>query len=156
NVAVVLGGYNDWVNAGNTVPGTFSLLQRLCQHLRDMGWQVIVGTLTSRTGQDVNKNIYNALIRTNWPQFADGLADIAADSRIGADGAYANTTYFNADQIHPNDTGYTIMAGIVQTAITNLVNAGKASPAIATLSPEQVSGFSWTGLVADNYRLTCQ
>ena len=65
-----------------------------------VGWRCFRVTMISRTVEDTYKNTLNTWIRANWREFADGLADLAADPVLGADGAYANSTYFLGDGIH--------------------------------------------------------
>lgn len=80
---------------------------------------VVVGTIPDRTGRSPSVTAaYNTLIRGLT---VDGLADYAANVHIGGAGAAADTTYFNVDGIHPNDTGHGIMLGIGQPVITGLL-----------------------------------
>jgi len=117
NILVVWAGAADIILYSTTPAQAFSYLEEYCKNRRRAGWKVIVSTMISAVDNDANKNTYNGYIRTNWPTFADGLADIAAEANLGADGAYANTTYFNADGIHLTDTGTQLVAPIVQAAI---------------------------------------
>jgi hypothetical protein len=48
------------------------------------------------------------------------MFDVGADPTMGPIGAYANLTYYNADGLHPNDSGYAIIASVCQTAINRL------------------------------------
>ncbi len=121
NILVVWLGAADIVLYSTTAQQTFSYLEEFCRNRQRAGWKVIVCTMISSVDHDADKNTYNALIRANWTNFADGLADIANDEPLlGADGAYANITYFNADQLHLSDTGTSLVAPVVQTAIENL------------------------------------
>jgi hypothetical protein len=63
--------------------------------------------------------VYNDMLRAQWPTFADGLADVAADPRIGADGANLDPKYF-VDLVHPTSAGYAIMAAAVAPALEGL------------------------------------
>jgi hypothetical protein len=131
---VVWAGAADIILNATTPRQAFSYLEEYCKQRRRVGWKVIVGTMISAVDNDANKNTYNALIRSHWTEFADGLADIASNANLGADGAYSNTTYFNVDQIHLTDTGYALIAPIVQAAIetvntqaTTLANGATAT-----------------------------
>lgn len=118
NIAVICGGTND-LYAGATPASVYANLEAYCAARRTAGWQVVVGTILPRSASDPfesNRQTLNGSIRANWGTFADGLADIAADSRIGAPGANANPAYF-VDGTHPNNTGYGILAGIVAGAV---------------------------------------
>lgn len=135
NLVVIWGGTNDF-GQGATVASVYSTLQSYCTGRRSAGFKVIVVTMLSRVGNnptggetlDADKNAYNALIRANWASFSDGLADVAANSNLGADGAYANSTYFQGDEIHPTQLSVTtISAPIISTAI-NALNAPEPIP----------------------------
>ena len=63
---------------------------------------------------------YNQLVRDAWPQFADGLADIAADPRIGDALDNLDRQYYKADAIHPNDAGSAVMAAVTAPVINSL------------------------------------
>ncbi|MGY3421253.1 lysophospholipase L1-like esterase [Bradyrhizobium sp. F1.13.4] len=49
----------------------------------------------------------------------DGITDFGI-ATMGADGAWSNTTYFNADQVHPTLAGYALMAPIAAAAVNAL------------------------------------
>ena len=149
NIAVVWGGINDIAADGATPATTYSYLRAFCSRLRALGWRVIVCTLASRHTVDTERATCNGYTRANWPLFADALVDLGANANIGAAGAYANTTYFQGDQSHLTDAGLTIVAGLVQTALTTLAqgvpnwfppfgNAGVG--AAAPTAPWMVSG----------------
>jgi len=119
NVVVLCGGTND-LSEGATPASVYANLQAYCAARRSAGWKVVVTTILPRSASDPfesNRQALNASIRANWGTFADGLADIAADSRIGAPGANANQEYFAADGTHPNNAGYGVLAGIVAGAV---------------------------------------
>ncbi len=120
NIAVIWGGTND-LFSGSTASTTFSYLKAFGQHEKALGFKVLVATMISRVGLDDQKNLYNNLIRADWPEFADGLADLAANNDLGADGAYASTTYFSGDGVHLTDTGYALVGSIMQSSINDLV-----------------------------------
>lgn len=139
NIDVIWGGTNDFVVNGSTPAAVYAILQEYCAARRAVGWKVIVVTMISRyfpggnpvSGEsiDADKDAYNALIRANWSTFADGLADVAANPNLGADGAYANLTYFQADQVHPTQFSITnIEAPIIGGAVNLLLNSGGTAP----------------------------
>jgi lysophospholipase L1-like esterase len=119
NIAVVWAGTND-LATGASPENTYSYLAAACRRLRGQGWRVVVATMISRTGNDAGKNTYNGYIRSGWPMFADAIADLGANANIGVDGAYASSTYFQADGTHLKDAGLNIVAGLVQTVLTTL------------------------------------
>ncbi len=130
NIAVIWGGTND-LAGGTSVDATFQLMKTFGQTERALGVKVIVVTLASRNGYDTVIDQYNTLLRTYWNEFADGIVDVGLDANIGRDGAYANTTYYQGDGVHLNNTGYGIVANLVQTAITDVVN-GVTTPIYTT------------------------
>ncbi len=117
NVVVIFAGSNDLSGNAATV---HNYLSAYCRERRKLGWKVVVLTMISRNGKDADKNAYNALIRQNWRSYADELADIAEDPNLGADGAYANSTYFQADGVHPTNAGQSLIAQYVQAAVNRL------------------------------------
>jgi hypothetical protein len=63
--------------------------------------RLLAASMISRTGSDTCKNGFNAPFRQQWSSWADAFIDVAADPNLGADGANANTTYFQGDAVHP-------------------------------------------------------
>jgi lysophospholipase L1-like esterase len=115
-IVVIWGGTND-IGQGTSVSDTYATLVSYCQARRAAGWKVVVVTMLSRTGFDQQHDQYDALIRAGWTGFADSLADVAANSTLGADGASTNTTYFNGG-IHPTQLAYdTIIVPIINAAL---------------------------------------
>ena len=139
NVVVVWGGTNDIVGAGFTPQYTYQELVQFCQQEQAEGWTVIVATMIDRVGAEPQQEAYNSLIRANWTSFASGIADVAANPILGAQGASLNTAYFIGDGIHLNDTGYQVVASIVQASIDELV-LGQAPAAAANSSIVANSG----------------
>jgi hypothetical protein len=119
NIVGIWAGTND-AAAGTSVADTYACLEAYVNARRAAGWRVIVMQMISRVGQDVFKNAYNALISAGWTANAQGYVTFSA--LLSADGAYANTTYFNVDQIHPqtlSDT--TLIAPVISTAINGII-----------------------------------
>jgi lysophospholipase L1-like esterase len=124
--ALVFGGTNDFSTlSGATATTVFGSLIGEVQALKTAGCRVFVGTMLSRTGSsngvllDVDKNNYDAAILTKAKAAgADGIVDFAANPLLGADGAYSNLTYFQADGTHPTSTGQ----GMLATALSNSLN----------------------------------
>lgn len=122
------------IKAGN-LPQAYSQYVANCATLKAQGWLVVAVTCLPRADGTtaVNDQFYemyqhiNRLLRANWPSFADGLADVAGDPRLGLPGCETNTTYFNADKIHLTDEGYRVVAGIVKRAVDPLIG-GSGTP----------------------------
>lgn len=122
NILVVLIGTNDCA-AGTAAATSNAALKSFCQARQATGWTVVVGTIpayNSSFGTEAIRLAYNAQIRADWATFADGLADIGADSRIGVTGAETDGTYFQGDQVHPNSGGAGVIAEIVLGALLTL------------------------------------
>lgn len=125
NICVTWEGTND-MYFGDPATTAYYRMRDYCLRRKAKGWQVIVLTVIDRTDGgnttdfDGRRAAYNTLIRNNYTTFADVLVDLAADGRIGANGASANGAYFDADRVHLNDTGYAIIAAAVNTAVLSL------------------------------------
>jgi len=128
NAVVVWAGTND----GNAL-ASLPLLRGYCTARRMVGWKCIVGTMISRTGSDNTKNLLDTLLRQHWFEFADGLADFAANPNIGADGASANATYFT-DGIHLTTTGNNIVTAIAKRSVSRVY--GNSSGVVQTAPPQ--------------------
>jgi hypothetical protein len=120
NIAVVMAGINDL--SAFPPEEVYGRIKELCLKLKKCGFtRVVVGTLASaHEGLDAARVTYNTYIRAGWDTFADEMFDVGADPTMGPIGAYANLTYYNADGLHPNDSGYAIIASVCQTAINRL------------------------------------
>lgn len=100
----------------------YQLIVQYCLARRAAGYKVIVGTCLLRqdspyAGFPLDMAYVNGLIRTNWPTFADGIADFQADPRLQDP---TNTTYFFTDKVHLNSVGYGVVANIAQAAILKI------------------------------------
>jgi hypothetical protein len=120
------------------------------------GWLVIDCPRWSKTGagEDAFTQDYNA-IKATWGT-SDGVAAVvpATEALLYGTGAYANTTYFNADGIHLTEAGQRLAArDFLVTLDTVLVARGglamvtglTATPAIGDvqLDWDNVSGAEW-------------
>ena len=145
NILYIDAGTNDG-QADSTALQTYDNLRAYCLARRAAGWTVVVGTMISRQALDTFKNAYNALIRNGWPEFADGLVDYAANTALGADGAYANTLVFNVDQVHPLDAGNYLMVSTAQRAFNTLIASASSNPQSAEMvvNGNFSSGTGWT------------
>lgn len=119
---------NDLYFNGNTTDA-YDRIVSYCQARRTAGWKVVVGTALYRqfgsgpTPAGDTWSAYNAkidtvnnLVRANWTDFADAIADIGARSEFADP---TNTTYF-WDGVHPNGTGRGIVASVVSAAILTI------------------------------------
>lgn len=65
----------------------------------------------------LNGKIRNHLVQDGY---ADAICDVASNSTMGFAGCELNTTYYNADKVHPTTTGYNYLA---DNYITSSINA---------------------------------
>ena len=113
------------IDAGTAVATAEASFQTYCEHRQAAGWTVVVLTLlprshaTTRGDYLANRATCNTWLRANWPSFADAIADVAADPRIGDDGDSDDVTYY-ADKIHMTTTGYGVVASIVLGEVERL------------------------------------
>lgn len=97
-----------------------------CNGRRANGYYVVATTVLPRgdAGIDVDFETKRFQVNTNivatWTQFADALADVAANTNIGCATCYTNTTYYLYDLVHLNNTGADVAAGIFGPAIDSI------------------------------------
>lgn len=144
NIEVVWLGSNDLasgIGSNFVVNDTFNSLANYCQARRVAGFKVIIMTILPRTTSGFNtlRNQLNPLITANYTSFADGLADVAANTTIGEDGDAADTTYYS-DGTHLTGTANQIVADIVAPAIRAL----RVNPVVVSGTVVLVSGTQST------------
>lgn len=145
-VAHILAGVND-LTSGLPVADLYTFMQGEVQTMKRGGCKVFVSTLLDFGGGDAQKNAYNDLIRAGIvASGADGIDDMAADPVLGADGAAANTTYFQSGALHPNDTGELHMTAAMQNTLNYYFGSNPAKPTIVT-------GATYSMLAGDAYVL---
>lgn len=125
SVCVVWAGTND-LYFGASAATAYSRLIQFCGDRRQKGWSVVVVTALPRSnsgtpaGFEAGRVAFNASVVDNWQLFADAIADVAADQRIGVAGRELDTTYFSTDKVHMTAAGYAIVAATVKGAIDTL------------------------------------
>ena len=126
NVLVVWEGTND-LAYGTTRPlsaaQAYRHLAEYCRARRKAGYEVVILTVLPREGSasfNAARSDLNERLRAGWRDFADALADVAADPTIGPDGAELDTTYYR-DTVHLTAEGYRIVAGIVAGEVNGLL-----------------------------------
>lgn len=123
NICIPWAGTIELGTDGWTAQEAYDAYVDYCEARRAVGWQVVAVTALPRSESAAYyalRSTYNTLIRDNYTDFADALADVAADTTIGEDGDETNETYYR-DKLHMTAAGYVIVAGIVQTAIETLL-----------------------------------
>lgn len=122
DICLVMAGAGDIVK-GNAVDAIFADVERYCLGRRAAGFRVVVVTLLPRSRPDhfeSDRLALNALVRDEWPSFADGVADVAADSRIGDTSDNLDRKYYQSDGVHPTDAGYAVMAAATAPVLNAL------------------------------------
>lgn len=122
NILVVFAGTND-ICLNNVSGATcYTNLKNFCNARTAAGWIVVVVSMLPRgtTQNEIDRQVYNNDIRNNWMTFAQGYCDVETLA-MGAPGANTNTTYYYTDQIHPNATGHTDLAGLIGLVVYGLV-----------------------------------
>ena len=123
NICVIWAGINDILLLNRTAAAIYADLVTYCQARQAVGWQVVICTLTPSqySGQPVDTqtriDTINTNIRNNYTDYADGLADLAAEANLSDP---TNTTYFNADKLHLKDAGQAIVETTVKAVIDAL------------------------------------
>lgn len=127
NVNIIWSGTND-LAGGTSGADTYALLATYCNARRAAGWDkliVVTALPRSAAGDAANhetlRQAFNTLLRANWATIADGLADVAADGRIGDEGDELDTTYYQADRVHLNTAGQAVIAGIMQPVVEGVL-----------------------------------
>jgi len=128
NIAVLWAGTNDlYYDEKLTAASLHEYIRDWCEGRKAAGFQVVVCTITPRPDPQSRRNFeerrqtLNALIREHYSEYADGIADIAADPRLGDAGDELNTRYYT-DKIHMTPEGYRIVACIIKDAIAGMAN----------------------------------
>lgn len=134
NICVLLCGTNDYEFLATEADVKAAFSQYVTDRKNAGFDKVIILTIlprnTSASGFETKRTDTNAwLLAGN--SGADLVIDIASDSRLSNT---ADTTYFNADGIHPNEAGCGVIASLVQTAIDGLGSIGTASPFLLRLN----------------------
>jgi len=135
NVVILWGIINGPSNATSALAAT----RATAKGLKMCGFTVYVGTEISGTGFDAEKNTYNSLLDAGWESFADGVVDFHSNPNLGADGAYASSTYFYDQLKHPSTLGNTLLANMA----SSIINYGMktVSPTFANLPSAAANGM---------------
>jgi lysophospholipase L1-like esterase len=122
DVCVVMGGARDLV-AGRAATAVHDDLATYCLGRQAAGFRVVVLTLLPRresAGFEAGRQAFNDLVRANWQAYADAMADVAADDRIGDPLDDLDLTYYQPDGLHPSDAGYAVMAAVSAPVLNQL------------------------------------
>jgi len=135
--AIVFMGTNS-LQVNETPNQVMAALAGEVQILKTAGCRVFLGTMISRTGPglDAAKNTFDALMLQQYKAVgADGIIDFAANPLLGADGANANTTYFQVDAIHPTQAGQQLLANAASNVLNYTFGYNEMNPHGVTSLP---------------------
>lgn len=143
NTSYVMGGINEFHYNTLTAAEVWGQATRAAANMNYKHYPAIYIPMLSSTGLDTQKDAYNTLsIKNCFIYFAYCVAP--DDPLLYADGASANTTYFQADGIHPTTAGQTLLALYASNAWKQVYGSTLQSPTI-------VSTATYTVLASDNY-----
>lgn len=110
-------GTNDTA-AGVSAASLYASVVAHCGTARAAGFKVIINTQTPRNdGLSAVRDAYNALIRANWTQFADGLADLAVVPELADN---TDLLYYDSDQLHFNSYGSQVAGQVFSNEINRI------------------------------------
>lgn len=140
-IVVLWGGINDMLASGATMQMTADALHSMVRQARADGAHVVLATEIDATNADAKKDTLDAIIRAqafSWG--VDNIADLATIPQLGADGAAANTTYFDGG-IHPKDPGETLITQVMSDAVNELIGSTETNRhTTAAASYQEVAG----------------
>lgn len=126
-VNAIWAGTND-LSGGTSGADVYAHLVSYCNARRAAGWnRIAVFTALPRSevgivpGHEARRQAFNTLVRANYTTFADGLVDVAADSRIGDDGDELDRTYYDSDRVHLVNAGQAVVTELASPVIDALV-----------------------------------
>jgi lysophospholipase L1-like esterase len=98
---------------------------RYCRERKRAGWTVLALTVLPRTALgsmalpdtfEIDRIAIDERMRREWPTFADGIVDVAADDRIGTFGRQLDKSLYY-DGVHLTPKGYGLVAQDVVAVI---------------------------------------
>ena len=122
NLCVLLAGGGDF-RYGASAAYVYSQVRTYCRDRRDAGFSVVLLTVLPTNRPDTfeaTRLAYNAMVREHWETFADGFADIGADSRIGDTGDELDQQFYLSDALHLTNAGNSVMAAVTAPVIAAL------------------------------------
>ena len=148
-IAVIMAGTNDIALSPNQSGATTNTR---CETLassvksRNANAKVMALTMIPRTAVTTVRDDYNTLLMADTTLISGALYSKAGGSSIDyilavhldaafdADADTSNTTYYDVDAVHPNNTGHGVIAGLVDDALEYLYNlSGGSAPAVTAV-----------------------
>jgi len=150
NLCLVLAGGGDFFYGAHPTE-VYEGLKTYCAARRAAGFTVIVLTVLPESNPstfEASRAAYNQLVRDTWPAFADGLADIAADPRIGDVFDNLDLQYYRPDARHPNNAGNAVMAEVTAPVINSL--AWRSAACQMRISDDGSAWSEWRSYAAQS------
>ena len=122
DLCVVQTGGGDF-RAGASAADVYGALRTYCSERRAAGFRVVVLTVLPASDPvtfEATRLAYDAMLRSAWQGFADGLADIAADHRIGDTGDNLDRQFYQPDALHLTNAGNEVMASVAAPVLDAL------------------------------------
>lgn len=122
DVCIVLAGGGDFRH-GALAADVYRALRTYCAERRAAGFHVVVLTILPASDPvtfEAARLAFDAMLRDTWDGFADGLADIAADDRIGDTGDNLDRQFYRSDALHLNNAGNAVMAMVAAPVLNGL------------------------------------
>jgi hypothetical protein len=122
--------------------------RKLCKKARVNGFKVVAVTVLPRSDVgtpsdfETSRQAINSLIRNNYKEFADEIADVASNDVIGDAGDETNATYYS-DLVHTTSAGAVITSSIIGDAVLRIIN-GKTYDNVTSGSFSQVGTATTT------------
>ena len=118
DLCVVQAGGGDF-RAGASSADVYGALRTYCSERRAEGFRVVVLTVLPASDPvtfEATRLAYDAMLRSSWQGFADGLVDVAADGRIGDAGDNLDRHFYQPDALHLTNAGNEVMASVASRA----------------------------------------
>lgn len=153
NLLTILAGTNTAGAADDSALEKYQFIRSYLRKAQLTGYnRIVIGSVIARNDDGgANWTNYivglNAYIRTYWNSDlrCQGFVDWAADSRFSPASAANDTTYYGADKLHLNDTGYNLLSSLADSIIITAVR----NPA-AIVYPMTWSEFDYFNLTLSN------
>ena len=135
NVVVVWAGTNDLALWNHMASAVFERLEQYCLDRRQQGFTVLVLTMLPRNdklclpGFEDKRQSVNRRLRTTWPDFADGIVDVAADPVLGWVGCEKDLRYWVKGGVHLTNKGLGLVATHVREGLLELGSNDSAAVA---------------------------
>ena len=135
-VAILFAGTNDVAAYSYSPQAAAGAIFNWVAKMKKAGCLAFVGTMISRGPSDYQKDALDAILLSSAKAAgASGVVDFAANPLLGADGAFANNTYFQGDTIHPTAAGQQLLANAASNVLNYYFGYNEASPHGVTSLP---------------------